>query len=186
MAVRGAMRGSRRDIGHYALTVRYSAGMFENPQHNSSQSGIGVLSGWMCAAEAVTIEVVRPNGDVWQEPAAVGMSRTDTASMCGHSATGFGLLWNWNNLGDGQHTVRAFVDGEEFAWSTVTVTTLGKEFRQGLSGVYFLEDFPASGNTVTVEWQGALQNFVITGVGMRGSPHGMHHTSKEGGVKGAG
>ena len=28
---------------------------------------------------------------------------------------GFGLLWNWNLLGAGTHTVRALVDGEVFA-----------------------------------------------------------------------
>ena len=72
------------------------------------------------------------------------------------------MLWNWNLLGAGQHTVRALADGEEFAHSTFTVTTLGEEFARGLEGAADLEDFPTAGQTVTVEWQQSLQNFVIT------------------------
>ncbi len=58
--------------------------------------------------------------------------------------------------------MRAFADGEEVAHSTFSVTTLGTEFRRGLSGVYPLADFPTRGQTVTVEWQEALQNFTLT------------------------
>ncbi len=96
--------------------------------------------------------------------AGAGTIRTDTAPECGDTDNGFGLLWNWNKLGEGQHTVRALVDGEEVAHSTFTVTTLGEEFVRGLRGAYALPDFPTAGQTVTVEWQEALQNFTITGV----------------------
>ena len=84
--------------------------------------------------------------------------------MCGDTDNGFGLLFNWNLLGDGQHTVRAYADDEEFAHSTFTVTTLGEDFAEGLARTHEIEDFPAEGQTTTVEWQQGQQNFVITGV----------------------
>ena len=52
----------------------------------------------------------------------------------GRADVGFGLLFNWNLLGDGEHTVRALADGVEFARATFTVTTLGDEFVRGASG----------------------------------------------------
>ena len=136
----------------------------ENPQPGSFQSGISVISGWVCEADQVVIEFERPGGTVRREQASYGTSRTDTSGKCGDSANGFGLLHNWNKLGPGQHTIRALADGFEFAWSTFTVTTLGEEFARGLDAEYELEDFPEVGTTVTVKWQEALQNFTITGV----------------------
>lgn len=47
---------------------------------------------------------------------------------------------------------------------TFTVTTLGEEFAEGHARVHEIEDFPAEGQTTTVEWQQGQQNFVITGV----------------------
>ena len=55
--------------------------------------------------------------------------------MCGDSNNGFGLLFNWNLLGDGPHTIRALADGVEFRQATFTVTTLGgEEFVRGVTG----------------------------------------------------
>ena len=88
----------------------------------------------------------------------------DTAEICDDIHTGFGLRLNWNEYGDGEHTVRALADGEEFGRATFTVTTLGETFLTGASGVYDLPDFPEPDTTATVEWQEASQNFVIAGV----------------------
>ena len=52
-----------------------------------------------------------------------------------------GLLFNWNLLGDGIHTVRALADGEAFGRATFTVTTLGVEFLQGTQGETLVADF---------------------------------------------
>ncbi len=142
-------------------------GVLENPGPGSLHSGIEVVSGWHCQAEAITIEFTNgTTGQVIRTQAGAGTARADTAGVCGRSATGFGLLWNWNLLGDGWHTVRAFADDETepFAWSRVFVTTLGEEFAQGLSGDYELANFPAPGQSVTVEWRQEQQNFVITAV----------------------
>lgn len=77
---------------------------------------------------------------------------------------GFGLLFNWNLLGDGAHTVRVLADGVEFATVRVTVTTLGHEFLQGVSGTFTVPNFPEAGTDVVLRWQETRQNFVITEV----------------------
>ena len=74
--------------------------------------------------------------------AGSGTDRLDTADRCGDTDTGFGLLFNWNLLGDGQHTVRAYADGAAFAHSTVTVTTLEGEIARGLRQTHEIADFP--------------------------------------------
>ena len=136
---------------------RAGVGYLENPGPNSFQSGIGVLSGWVCEGAEVVIEL---NGA--PQPAAYGTERLDTLEMCGDTANGFGLLFNWNLLGEGEHEVVAFVDGEELGRATVRVTTLGAEFVRDVEGECTVEDFPMLGETVTLEWQQNSQNFVIT------------------------
>ena len=83
--------------------------MLENPRPGSRQSGIGLLSGWVCDAEVVELEI---NG-TQRVAAAYGTDRADTAEtedgeeLCGDTDNGFGLLFNWNLLGDGVQTVVA-------------------------------------------------------------------------------
>ena len=131
-----------------------------NPSLGSAQSGIGVISGWACEAETIVIEL---NGDPQQ--AGYGTRRTDTRDACGDTNNGFGLLVNWNELGAGTHTVRALLDGVEFANTTVRVTTLAPgeagKFLSGLSGTVVVPDFPRPGEDTTLRWEQALQNFVI-------------------------
>ena len=130
--------------------------MLENPSLDSSQSGIGIISGWACEAQGIVIELAGT-----AVPAAYGTPRGDTQPVCGDTNNGFGLLVNWNNLGPGDHPVRALADGMEFARTTVRVTTLGAEFLRGVSGTFPLPDFPHPGDTTTLRWEEALQNFVI-------------------------
>ena len=129
----------------------------ENPRSGSFQSGIAAISGWACHANEIVIEL-----DGIPLQAAYGTVREDTRSVCGDTDNGFSLLWNWNNLGPGEHTVRALIDGVEFANATVRVTTFGEQFLRGASGTFNLPDFPASGETTVVQWEEALQNFIIT------------------------
>ena len=131
----------------------------ENPRSNSFQSGVGVISGWACHAHEIVIEL-----DGRPFKASYGTEREPAVErICGHSNAGFSLLWNWNNLGAGPHTVRALIDGVEFANTTVRVTTFGEDpFPRGWSGRFDLPDFPASGETTVVRWEESLQNFVIT------------------------
>ena len=138
----------------------------ENPAPDSAQSGIGVISGWACDANQIEIEF--DNDSATRLRASYGTLRADTQGQCGDTDTGFGLLFNWNLLGDGAHTVRASADGVEFASVAVLVTTLEEEFRRGVSGEFPIADFPTPGDTRTLRWQEAQQNFVITD----GSPAG--------------
>src|SRR5436309_2844078 len=110
----------------FPWSVRAQATL-ENPQPHSAQSGIGVISGWACHATRIEIEI-----DGAKTQAAYGTSREDTRPVCGDANNGFGLLFNWNLLSNGTHRVRALVDGQEFANATVTVTTVGAEFLQGV------------------------------------------------------
>ena len=124
-----AISGQGTATGAYALRVTVVAGRLENPGAWSPQSGLGVISGWVCDAADLVIEI-----DGTPQAAAYGTSRADTAERCGDTDNGFGLLFNWNMLGDGEHTVVAVVDGVELGRATVTVTTLGEEFVQGAAG----------------------------------------------------
>ena len=139
-------------------------GFLENPGHNSFQSGVRVLSGWVCEADMVEIEI----GSAGRQVAAYGTERLDTLDACGDTDNGFGLLFNWNLLGDGEHEVVAFVDGIELGRATVRVTTVGEgaeeEFLRGVEGECVVEDFPRLGQSVLLEWQQNSQNFVITEV----------------------
>ena len=153
-----AVQGQGGATGSYAVEITFVRGYLENPGADSFQSGVGVLSGWVCEAEVVEIEL---NG-VPQE-AAYGTERLDTAGVCGDTDNGFGLLFNWNLLRDGEHEVVALVDGVELGRATVAVTTLGQEFLRGVTGTCEAEDFPILGARVTLEWQQTSQNFVIAG-----------------------
>ena len=152
-AIRGATESSGGNAGS-------SPRILENPQPGSFQSGAGVISGWVCDADL--IEIVFDDTSTFE--AAYGTSRGDTIGPCGDGDNGFGLLFNWNLLGAGSHTVRALADGQEFAHATVTVTTLGAEFLPDVGKHERLEDFPAVGTDSIVAWQTSLQNFVVARV----------------------
>ncbi|MEO2169363.1 MAG: hypothetical protein ABGY42_14840, partial [bacterium] len=144
-------------------------GAFEVPGNGSFQSGIIVISGWACEADNVTIEI---DGGTHNFAAAYGTERGDTELTCGHKNTGFGVLWNMNLLGPGQHTAVAKVDGEILGSSTFTVTEIDgnddeqtdQDFLTGLSGAFPLAGFPENGMTTTVTWTQSTQNFVVTEV----------------------
>ena len=165
-----ALQSQGGATGSYDLSVTFVRGYLENPGDDSFQSGVGVLSGWVCEAEVVEIEL---NG-VPQE-AAYGTERLDTAGVCGDTDNGFGLLFNWNLLRDGAHDVVALVDGVELGRARVTVTTLGQEFLRDVTGTCAVEDFPVVGETVTLVWQQNSQNFVIAG----GEPPGRCHSGPD-------
>ena len=103
-------------------------------------------------------------GHLGRQGAAYGTERLDTAEACGDTDNGFGLLFNWNRLGDGEHEVVAYVDDVELGRAVVRVTTLGEEFVRGAEGMCEVTDFPLAGQTVLLEWQQNNQNFVVTDV----------------------
>lgn len=142
------------------LTVPALAGaaVLENPQVGAFLSGIGVISGWKCEAEKIEVAF---DGNTPLE-AGYGTSRADTQAACGDQDNGFSFLVNYNDLGNGQHTVQAFADGVVFGSASFTVTTLGQPFLSGVSGSVSLPGFPQAGSIVQLVWQEASQNFEIT------------------------
>ena len=132
----------------------------EDPQPGSFQSGIGLVRGWACAAERIDIEV----DGRFMLPAVYGEPRGDTQTVCGDDNNGFSFLVNWNEIGDGAHTVRALADGVELGSATFTVVTLGLgSFPRGLVGDFVLNNFPQPPLQTEVRWQESQQNFVIAG-----------------------
>lgn len=134
----------------------------EVPSSNTTVSGIGVISGWKCAAEGdITIRL--NGGDPF--PATYGLPRSDTSSVCGDDGNnGFFSYWNWGNLGDGEHTVVAYDSGKEFARSTFRVVTTGEEFLRGASGTCEIPDFPAPGETARFKWNQSTQHLELDAV----------------------
>ena len=132
----------------------------ENPRPDSFQSGLSVISGWVCEAERIEVIFDDDETQPWQ--AAYGTSRNDTRGACGDDGrNGFGLLFNWSLLEPGRHTLSVRADGREFAQAKVTVTELGEEFLRGVGRYERLEDFPRQGTDSIVAWQESLQNFLI-------------------------
>jgi hypothetical protein len=136
---------------------------FENPQPGSFQSGIGLLSGWSCQGPSIDITI--DGGAPIHVP--YGSHRPDTVVRCGPGGTetGFGLLFNYSELGSGVHAGQLLVNGQPIgAPVTFTVTAPAGAFLVGASKETTVADFPAPGKTTTLIWQQAQQNFAIKSV----------------------
>ena len=142
----------------HSLLVFGQQGSLENPAAASTQSGIGMFSGWHCDAD--TIEIELENGALLT--AAYGTDRADTGGVCGDTNNGFGLLFNFSLFGTGEQTVVALADGVEFDRRTFNALQLSTgEFLSGATGSTTLQDFPSPGHSVTLQWSQAQQNFNI-------------------------
>jgi len=141
-------------------TAALAQGTLENPQPAGFESGIGLVSGWHCNAGQIQVQF----DDRALVQAAYGTSRGDTAGVCGDTDNGWGLLWNYNLLGPGAHTVRAFADGVQFASANFQVSTLGQEFVTGLSDLDTYVLSLGLGKELRLSWQQSKQGFVITEV----------------------
>lgn len=142
------------------MPITPSMAQLENPPNIGSISGISTISGWVCDAERVEVEI---DGTILVE-VAYGTPRNDTVAECGDADNGFGLLVNYGVLGEGVHSIRLLADGLEVDSAAFNVTTLGAPFVPGLSGSYILPDFPMAGEQTTVNWLESVQGFVITDV----------------------
>lgn len=135
--------------------------VLENPQPNSYQSGIGLISGWACQPNSLSVRI--DNG--LPIPIPGGGARADTISACGHAATGFGLLINFNDLKTGQHTIRLESSDPVYAGEAISFRVAlpadPSPFISGLSKEVPVPEFPFFGKTTTLIWQQSLQNFSI-------------------------
>jgi hypothetical protein len=134
----------------------------ENPYPGAHVSGIGLVSGWTCMSGVVEVSF---DGGPRDNLVPSGGGRGDTLPVCGRTDTGFGLLFNYNLLGSGNHTVELFVNGVQVGSPVpFTVTVPAGEFISGASKTVDAFDFPEVGKTTRLEWQESTQNFAITGV----------------------
>ena len=134
------------------------------PGNGAKLSGVSVISGWKCEAEGDLTIVFNDDGK--HIPLLYGTERTDVRAngQCldnDHDNVGFVAIWNWGNLGDGEHTAVAYDSGVKFAESTFTVTTPGTDFLTGASKRITVEDFPMLGDSMVLEWNQSTQHFEI-------------------------
>jgi hypothetical protein len=132
----------------------------ETPEEGSIQSGVGLIRGWACGADEVSVSI--DGGTAF--PIGYGTARADTASVCGDANNGYGMVIAWGLLGNGVHRMQTFVNGSEIGNAQFQVVAIGSGFETGLSGEYVLADFPGFGERVRITWSEADQNFIVTGV----------------------
>ncbi len=151
--------------------LAYSA-VLENPAPGSHYSGIGVISGWKCAANGPL--TVRFNGGD-SVPLAYGSERPDVreAGACPSANVGFVAIWNWANLSAGEHTAVVYESGIEFARSTFRVASLGTEFLRGATGESVVRNFPSPNTDVVLRWEEPIQQFVVAQVSDGGAAAGQ-------------
>ena len=137
-------------------TGAFAAGVLELPSE-AGESGIGLIAGWHCTAKTIEIQV--DDGPLIK--AGSGTFRPDTAGVCGHANTGFGLTYNYNVHAPGQHTVSVYADGVPFGRRFLTTFTYGVEYLEGAQGSFLVPDFPKRGISTLVSWSEAKQNFSI-------------------------
>ncbi len=152
-------------------------GFLENPSGGGFRSGIGVISGWVCSASAVEVQIFNARGTrqhTWA--VAYGTSRSDTVGQCSHISpnTGFGMTYNFNHLAEGRYTIRAYADGQQIGQAqTFEVVHLSDfastdtdRFLRGLPAAECrVNDFPAAGEDTWLKWEQNTQNFVIEDAG---------------------
>jgi hypothetical protein len=141
----------------------YAAGELEQPQPNSTQTGITAISGWHCSAKNITVTI---DGGP-PIPILTGGARTDLTPICGHPNASFSLLYNYNGLSKGAHTMRVYADNTLFTFVNFNVTHFGVEFKVDLNGRYELINFPEWGVASILQWQQEKQNFSIVGTTTR-------------------
>ena len=144
----------------------WAAATLENPAPGALKSGVGVISGWVCDAEE--LEVSFDGGPRTFVP--YGSERADTEPICGDSDNGFSFLANYNNLGDGPHTVTLYADGIIQTQVSFNVQTLGTDFLRGVTGQGSVT--LSDGKQVSLQWEETTQGFAITGYSEDGEPAG--------------
>lgn len=130
----------------------------ENPQPGADMSGISLVSGWLCNTVG---PVLVQFDDRVPEPAAYGTSRPDTVGVCHDENNGFGLLFNFNRLGDGPHVVRIITNGKTIEETSFNVNTFGQEFLRDAHKTVTVFNFPNPGQEAILVWSEAQQNFVV-------------------------
>ena len=140
-------------------SLSFALGSLENPVAGSTESGIGVISGWHCTATNITATIDGAS----LGKAGSGTGRGDTASVCGRSNTGYSLLFNYNELTPGSHSLSLYADGQLLEIRQFNSVRSGDApFVTGLVSRWSLPNFPSTGKTASIDWSQAKQSFVVT------------------------
>lgn len=145
----------------FATSFSFAQGSLENPVAGSTESGIGVISGWHCTATNITATIDGAS----LGKAGSGTGRGDTTSICGRTDTGYSLLFNYNDLTPGSHSLSLYADGQLLEVRQFkTVRSGDVPFATGLVSGWNLPGFPSAGKTASIDWSQAKQSFVVTGI----------------------
>ena len=133
----------------------------EIPAAGSTQSGIGVVSGWSCLGGHLEVEFSEADGTpIFTDVLPHGAFRDDTQPICEDIYNGFSMPMNWSRLGPGAKTMTLFVNGVERVTRNFSVTTFGPAFVTDAGGMCTIEDF-RDGQNATFVWQQANQGLVL-------------------------
>lgn len=136
------------------------------PPDGSTVSGVGVISGYHCQASSNNGKKVEIRvDDLALGAAGTGTTLLGTHTVCGHTDTGYSMLYNFNNLAEGEHKITAVFDGIPFATNRVhTVRSTGVLWRTlGEQSPWItVPDFPEPGQYSTIVWKDELQGFVVS------------------------
>lgn len=148
-------------LGIVAASTAGATGVLGTPVDGTVVSGVGVISGYHCTSKNIEVFI----DGVSYGKAGAGTQLLGTQDVCGRTDTGFSLLYNFNNLADGQHTFSVYADGVIF--DTHIATTFrsgGKPWLSGQNASSTILDFPVVGQTATLQWMQSYQNFLITSI----------------------
>jgi hypothetical protein len=133
--------------------------VLEVPAEGARVSGISFASGWKCPPVG---EITVQFDDGQPLAAATRLPRGDTAEMCQNDgANGYLIQFNFNLLGLGEHRVRVFDDGLEFASARFHVTEFGVPFLRDAEGSFLVMNFPEAGRAAMIDWNQSTQGFEI-------------------------
>jgi hypothetical protein len=141
----------------------WAQGFIENPVNLGTESGVGVISGFHCTSRDISFRI---NGSSIGK-AGSGTERGDTQQLCGRTDTGFSLLFNFNLLAPGTHSLSMYASGQLVETrSFKTTKSAGEEYAKGKTKKILLDDFPITGQSSVLEWVTAKQSFVVTDTGL--------------------
>lgn len=136
----------------------YATGLLGTPNKGQTVSGVGLISGYHCTSNNIDVYI----DNVYFGKAGAGTQLLGTLGVCGRTNTGFGLLYNFNNLTPGVHSISVYADGVLFDSSTFTTfRSGGVPWLEGKSRRSYISDFPNIGKAAIVEWSQSDQNFKI-------------------------
>lgn len=140
-------------------TGAFAIGVLGTPNKGSTVSGVGVISGYHCSSKDITVYI---DGNSIGK-AGSGTTLLGTLGTCGQTETGYSLLYNFNNLAPGPHTISVTADGVTFDSGTFyTIQSGGVPWLAGLSAEITVDNFPAAGKKATLVWYQSYQNFIVT------------------------